>query len=134
MTRRTLSGLLAGALLVVLGAQAQADEPTAAPVIVTLEGASAVRVIVAEGNVLPCTSADNRKVWEGKFEPGGTLNLTTMQECLCVQHTLAPFVDTDWAPPRMECRPQICVGHYPARLCRPAPDPTIRVVLTSTRP
>jgi hypothetical protein len=133
--RRPLVVVLTGALLAAVGAEAaQADEPAGAPIVVTLQGNGTVRVVVAEGNVFPCTSADNRKLWEGKFEPGGTLNLSTLQECVCIQQTLAPFADTDWAPSRLHCRPQVCVGHYPTRICRPAPDPTIRVDLWSTRP
>jgi hypothetical protein len=132
--RRLLVVLSAGALLTAMVAErAQAEEATAAPVVVTLEGSGTVRVVVAEGNVLPCTSSDNRKLWDGKFEPGGTLSLSTMQGCVCVQHTIAPFADTDWAPSETRCRPMICTGRAPARICHPAPDPTIRVELRSVR-
>ena len=134
MMRRRLAVAAVGALLLALGAEAAADEPTAAPVLVTLQGTSTVRVVVAEGNVLPCISADNRKLWDGKFEPGATLNLSTMQACVCVQRTIAPSADLDWAQPEIHCRPQICTGPYRARVCRPAADPTIRVELASTRP
>jgi hypothetical protein len=129
--RRLLVVFATGALLVAMVAErAQAEEPTAAPIVVTLEGKGPVRVVVAEGNVLPCISADNRRLWDGKFEPGGTLSLSTLQGCVCVQHTVAPSVDLDWGPPETYCRPQICTRTYRGvPICRPAPDPTIRVQL-----
>ena len=133
--RRPLVVVLTGSLLAAMGAEAaQADEPTPAPIVVTLQGKGPVRVVVAEGNVLPCISADNRKLWDGRFEPGGTLNLSTFQECVCVQQTISPSVELDWGPSRLRCRPQVCTGGYRAGICRPAPDPTIRVELWSTRP
>lgn len=134
--RRPLAVLAAGSLLVAMGAEtAEAYGPPAAPVIVTVRGQGAIRVVVAEGAVFPCTSTDNRKLWDGKFEPGGTLNLSTLEGCVCVQHTLAPFAETDWAPSQLYCRPQICThGWHGVPFCRPAPDPTIRVELGSTAP
>jgi len=135
--RRPLVVALAGALLAAVGAEtARAEEPTAAPIVVTLQGKGPVRVVVAEGNVLPCISADNRRLWDGRFEPGGTLNLSTMQGCVCVQHTVAPSVDLDWGPPETYCRPQICTRGWRGApgICRPAPDPTIRVDLWTRQP
>ncbi|HEX7601269.1 MAG TPA: hypothetical protein VF316_06670 [Polyangiaceae bacterium] len=133
--RRPLVVVLMGSLLAAMGAEAaQADSPTPAPILVTLQGRGPVRVVVAEGNVLPCISTDNRKLWDGRFEPGGTLNLSTFQECVCVQQTISPSVELDWGPSRLHCRPQICIGYGLSRICHPAADPTIRVELWSTQP
>lgn len=104
------------------------------PIEISMAGPSAVRVRVAQGTTFPCDSGDNRRIVEGKFEPGQLVSLTTPDRCVCIQQTYAPFSDVDWGPSSMVCRPMICGFLGRARRCVPAPDPTIRVTIRSTRP
>lgn len=111
-----------------------ADVTTVAPVVVTVTGPESVRVIVAEGNVAPCDASDNRPLYQGFVAPGQPLVLQTTGACVCVQQTFAPMTHADWGPAGFACRPVVCrTGYRGAPICTPAPDPTIRVTLSSRR-
>lgn len=107
-----------------------ADPP--APIFVALSGAESVRVLIAEGNVAPCDSSSNRVLYAGTIAPGRPLVLQTNETCVCVQQTFAPMTATDWSSSALACRPMVCTGGRMGR-CVPAPDPTIRIGLTSRR-
>jgi hypothetical protein len=117
---------------------ARADAADAAPIVVTLIGNDEVRVRVAEGSVSPCDSPSNTLLHSGKIKPGDVVKLTTSAECVCVEQTYHPFPVTQWSQSWMACRPQICEWKpgkkKSVRVCRPDPDPTIRIVLTSSTP
>ncbi len=97
------------------------------PIVVTVTGTGAVRIRVAEGPAQPCDSRENRLLLQGKFEPGTVLRSATVDSCVCVQHTRDPFTDVDWTTPVLACRPMVCVRKGRALVCKPAPDPTIRI-------
>jgi hypothetical protein len=108
-------------------------EPATTPIEITLLGPAAVRVRVALGTSFPCDSGDNRRIVEGKFPAGHVVHAQTPDRCVCFQRTYAPFSDTDWSASSMVCRPQICT--FPGKKkCVPAPDPTIRLRIPSSRP
>lgn len=104
------------------------------PVEITLLGPGAVRVRLAEGHSFPCDSGDNRRLVEGKFEPGTVVRATTPEHCLCLQQTYEPFTDSDWSQSALVCRPQVCKRRGKGQTCVSAPDPTIRLLISSQRP
>jgi len=135
--RRLVASLLCVPVLSLIGGDAagspaNAESPT--PIEITLAGPSAVRIRVANGSTFPCDSADNRLIVSGKFEPHHVLRSSTSERCVCLQQTYAPFADVDWGASSMVCRPQICKWAGRSKHCVPAPDPTIRVTVRSTRP
>lgn len=100
-----------------------ADEPT--PVVVTMGGNATLRVEVAEGRTTPCDSSNNRALFNSRMKPGDSFRASIGGECVCVRHTTAAFPETEWTTSGLQCRRRICRG----RICKPAPDPTIRVSL-----
>jgi hypothetical protein len=113
------------------GSDARADGPT--PVAITVLGPSAVRVRLALGSTFPCDSSDNYRIVDGKFKPGDVVRTRTPDRCLCFQQTYEPFTDTEWSASSTVCRPQIC-SYIGKKKCVPAPDPTIRLQISSKRP
>jgi len=108
-----------------------AGDPT--PIEVTMLGPDAVRIRVALGSTYPCDSGDNRLIVEGKFAAGQVVHAAAPDHCVCFQQTYAPFSDTDWGASAMVCRSQIC-SDIGKKHCVPAPDPTIRLQVSSQRP
>jgi hypothetical protein len=104
------------------------------PIEITMVGPGPVRIRVAEGRTFPCDSADNRPLVQGKFNPGQVVRSQTADNCVCLQQTYEPFPDVDWAPAARVCRPQICKRAGRGKYCVPAPDPTIRLAISSRRP
>jgi hypothetical protein len=102
------------------------------PVEITMLGPAPVKIRLMRGTTFPCDSGDNRRVIEGKFAPGEVVRATTPDRCVCFQQTYAPFADLDWGAAAMVCRPQICTN-IGRKKCVPAPDPTIRLSIRSTR-
>lgn len=100
-----------------------ATEPV--PVVITMNGDARLRVQVSEGLTTPCDSSNNRALFDGRLSPGETFRTTIGSECICVRNTRSPFREVDWTTPGLVCRKRVCSG----RVCRPAPDPTIRVSL-----
>ena len=84
---------------------ANAAEPT--PVVVMMNGEGHVRLEVSAGTALPCDSSANAPLFDGWIDGGQVFTATTTEACVC--------------------RKQICRG----RICRPAPDQTIRVKLST---
>lgn len=128
-------GLLSVLLLLVTmlsAGDAVADSVT--PVVITLLGPGAVRVRLAEGRSFPCDSGDNHRLVEGKFKSGVVVRTTTPEHCLCFQQTYEPFSDADWSLSSLVCRPQVCKRKGKGQTCVPAPDPTIRLSISSQRP
>jgi hypothetical protein len=119
-------------IAVLSAGDATADGVT--PIVVTMLGPGAVRIRIARGNTFPCDSGDNRRLLEGKYAPGDILRTSTPDRCVCVQQTYEPFSDIDWSASSMVCRPQICTRPGKGQKCVPAPDPTIRLAIRSTRP
>lgn len=122
-----------------LGSDALVAVPSASaagltPIELTMAGPDAIRIRVAQGSTFPCDSGDNHVLLEGKFEPGRVVRLSTPDRCVCLQQTYAPFSDVDWGASGMACRPMVCKYWGRGRHCTPAPDPTIRLTLRSTRP
>jgi hypothetical protein len=118
-------------LLLALTRDVVADEAT--PIEITLLGPSAIRIRVAEGSTFPCDSSDNHIIVDGKFAPGQVVHTATPDRCACFQQTYEPFPDTDWSASTTVCRPQICTNIGKLK-CVPAPDPTIRLRISSKRP
>ena len=108
-----------------------ADRPT--PIEITLLGPGPARVRIALGTTFPCDSGDNHRIVEGKFAAGDVIRASTPDRCVCFQQTYEPFSDSDWSASAMLCRPQICTT-IGKRKCVPAPDPTIRLRISSQRP
>jgi len=98
------------------------------PVEIRIVGPKAVRVILSEGSIMPCDSMNDRLLVREKLEPG-TLIQTSTASSICLQHTVAPFTDSDWTVGKVYGRPRSCHG----RTCTPTRDPTIRVNVTSER-
>ncbi len=109
--------------IVLTSAGSLATEP--APVVVTMNGSARLRVQVSEGLTMPCDSLNNRMLFDGQLSPGETFRTTIGGECVCVRNTTSPFREVDWTTPGLVCRKRVCHG----RVCRPAPDPTIRLSL-----
>ncbi len=125
--------LLALTLLAALFASdAAADGVT--PIVVTMLGPGPVRIRVAQGSTFPCDSGDDHRLVDAKYQPGEVVRTTTPERCVCVQQTYQPFSDVDWGASSMVCRPQICTRPGKGQTCVPAPDPTIRLQIRSTRP
>lgn len=122
MFRRALPLCVALALV---GSRGHAGDAT--PVEVTMTGASRVRVQIADGRTRPCDSGDNVMLFDGWLAAGETFRGASQSECICLRSTTAAFKQTGWSEPGLACRPRVCRG----RICRPAPDPTIRVALSS---
>jgi hypothetical protein len=126
-------GVVALALFTVLTAGAPsadgADGVAPAPVIISLSARGPVRVQVAEGVTTPCDSSNNRMLFDGAMAPGQNAWSTQIAgECVCVRWTSDAFPRSDWSTPGLACRPRVCRG----RICRPAPDPAIRLHLDAT--
>jgi len=117
--------LLVFATLLFMTDEASAAEPVG--VVVHVQGEGRIRIEVASGNALPCDSSGNRRLYEGWIGGGETFNASTSDECVCVRHTTKRFPASGWSTPGFVCRPKVCRG----RICRPAPDPTIRVTLST---
>jgi hypothetical protein len=101
------------------------------PVLVYSIGPEAVRVRVAAGAVLPCSSSSNTELFEGPIEPGQLLTITTPASVVCIQQTYEGFPDTDWSIGRVIQRPAFCT---PTGCLRRRPirgDQAIRVELSS---
>ena len=109
------------AVVLMVSSPLAADEP--APVVITIRGDRAVRVLVSEGLTRPCESRENRPMFDRLMGPGEVARASIGSDCICIQHTSPSFPSSDWATPGLVCRPRVCRG----RVCRPAPDPTIRV-------
>ena len=133
--RQRIWGVLSALLLpVALLSAGDAAADAATPVVITLLGPGSVRLRVARGSTFPCDSGDNHRLVEGKFAPGEVVRATSPDRCLCVQQTYEPFSDVDWSAPSTVCRPQICTRSGKGQRCVPAPDPTIRLKISSKRP
>jgi hypothetical protein len=119
------------AFVAVLGVApwALADEPLR-PVIVYSVGPKEMRVRVAAGVVGPCSSSSNTPLFDGQIASNQQVILETAENCVCVEHTYDDFPDSNWSEPLIACHVMICAG----RTCRPNPDPTIRVTLSSAVP
>ena len=120
--RRCFVVLLGSCVLMAPGAL-HADEPT--PVVVTMGGGDRLRVQVSEGLTMPCDSSNNRMLFDDRLGPGETFRASIAGECVCLRHTTSPFRNVDWTTSGLACRKRVCHG----RVCRPAPDPTIRISL-----
>lgn len=103
----------------------------AARVEIRVLGPGTVRLRVAQGAAMPCDAAGNHLLVNGKFGPGQVVATSTDAQCVCVQQTHQPFVDVDWSPAVFACRPVTCSGGGKSRVCRLAPDPTIRIDIRS---
>lgn len=103
------------------------------PIEITMLGPGAARIRIALGSTFPCDSGDNRRLVEAKLTPGQVVHAATPDRCVCFQQTYEPFPDTDWGAPAIVCRPQIC-ANAGKKQCVPAPDPTIRLNVSSRRP
>jgi hypothetical protein len=128
--RRSLLTLSLPAAMLV-AADAVADGVT--PIEITMLGPGAARIRVASGTTFPCDSSDNRRLIEGKYEPGRVVRSSTPAHCVCFQQTYQPFSESDWGASSMVCRPQICTN-IGRKKCVPALDPTIRLQVRSQRP
>jgi hypothetical protein len=120
---RRLIAVLGPAAIVLSAARGLATEPT--PVVVTMGGNARLRVQVSEGLAMPCDSSNNRSLFDGQLGPNETFRASIGGECICVRHTTSPFRVTDWTTSGLLCRKRVCRG----RVCKPAPDPTIRLSL-----
>jgi hypothetical protein len=100
-----------------------ATEPT--PVVVTVNGDARIRVEISEGITMPCDSSNDRRLFDGTLGPGESFRTAIAGECICIRNTRPPFRETDWTTPGLACKKRVCRG----KVCRPAPDPTIRVSL-----
>ncbi len=127
---------LSAALLaiVVLAGEGDAGATSGTPIEITMLGPSPARVRLALGETFPCDSGDNHRIVDGKFEPGEVIRSSTPDRCVCFQQTYEPFSDIEWSAPSTLCRPQMCSTKGKIRQCVPAPDPTIRLWIRSTRP
>ncbi|MET0791376.1 MAG: hypothetical protein ABW061_07630 [Polyangiaceae bacterium] len=131
LRRRAFAALFGLPIALLFADDVAADGLT--PVVITMLGPSAVRIRVAQGNTFPCDSGDNQRLIEGKYRVGEIVRTSTPDRCLCVQQTYEPFSDIDWSASSMVCRPQICTRAGKGQKCVPAPDPTIRIGIRSTR-
>src|ERR1700753_2935989 len=114
-------GLVACVVSLAVPSSARADEP-AWPVAIYSTGPEHVRVRVATGAGLPCSSTLNRVLFEGFVEPEQTVLLRTPEVPICVEHTYGAFPDTEWSPPLR--LPAGCRVRGPCGL-----PPVIRVVI-----
>jgi hypothetical protein len=111
--------------VVVVSDDASAAEPT--PVIVIVNGDGRIRLEVSAGSTIPCESSANTPLFDGWIDGGQVWSATTTEGCVCVRHTSKKFPSSGWSTPGLACRKQICRG----RICRPAPDQTIRVTFST---
>ena len=125
-----LAAALALVTITTLAPSIHSDD-SASRVVVKSIGPRAVRIRIAAGTVFPCDSLANDRLYEGKPDIGASVTLASAAECVCIEHTLEPFVDIGWSPPRVQCRPQICTGYGKARRCKADPDQTIRIEVRS---
>jgi hypothetical protein len=95
------------------------------PVVVYSVGPQRIRVRVATGHVMPCSSSSNQLLFEGPLEPGQSVLVQTPETPICVEHTFGAFPDTDWS--RSTWWPPC------GRKGGCAPPPVIRVVVSSNR-
>jgi hypothetical protein len=85
----------------------QAPFPVA-PVHVSVQGSTAIRVRIWAGNVMPCDSG-TAKLLDAKVKPGFEATLWTDSQSVCVQHTEAAFPDVGWSAPQLVFRKAICL-------------------------
>ena len=76
----------------------RADSMTMRPVYVYSVGPQRIRIRVAIGNGLPCSSSSNRVLLEGPLEPRQWVMTESPQLPICVEHTYGAFPDTEWSP------------------------------------
>ncbi len=79
-----------------------------------------------------CGESSERKIADAMVDPKKPLVAVTSAECVCVRHTYDNFPTLNWAPGSVACRPVLCDGRG-HRVCRVAPDPTIRVTINGSR-
>lgn len=108
-----------------VSSDASALEPT--QFIITMHGDGRVRLEVAAGNTTPCDSSTNTKLFDGPINGGQTIKFTRPEECACIRSTTKKFPNSGWSTPGLVCRKRDCRG----RICRPSPDPTVRVDLST---
>ena len=118
-----VSGAIAAALLTPFAVRA--EDPTW-PVVVHSVGPKHIRLRIAIGAGLPCSSSINRILYEGPIEPEETVLLRAPVVPICVEHTYGTFPETQWAPAQ----------HFPAG-CRyrgPCNLPSVVRVVISSEP
>ncbi len=82
----------------------RADVPYTVPVYVTVAGSGSVRVLVAAGDVVPCDSSSNMRIFDGWAAAGRTFFLQSPWPCVCEQHTYGSFRETNFTPPQVVCQ------------------------------
>ena len=124
-------------LVVLLGAPGITADEMTVPVTIHSIGPKAFRIRIADGFVVPCDSASNVKLYEGKLEPGATVSLTSHAATVCVQQTNEDWPDTGWSNGWLAAG--TCQGwpsgksKYAGR-CTKSSDGVTRVTLRSTVP
>ncbi|GAC1394708.1 MAG: hypothetical protein NVSMB47_04050 [Polyangiales bacterium] len=135
MSPRSVPALLItalGACVLTGGPSVALGKDAGLPIVIRNVGPKRLRVRVASGNVAPCDSLADESIFSDTLKPGAVVERAlTVGECVCVEQTYEPFPDVGWGQARFQCRPVICHGSGKARLCRPDPDPTIRIDLSS---
>src|SRR5436190_20062902 len=75
----------------------RADSVTMRPVYIYSVGPQRIRIRVAIGNALPCSSSLNQVLLEGPLEPHQWAVTESPQLPVCFEHTYGAFPDTDWS-------------------------------------
>ena len=101
----------------------RADPPTR-PVVISSVGPQRIRIRVAIGQSLPCSSSSNQVLFEGPMEPDQSVLIQSPELPVCVEHTHGAFPDTEWSPGQWW--PPHCPGKGPCQL-----PPLVRVVVSS---
>jgi hypothetical protein len=92
------------ALVALVTGDVHADVPYTLPVYVTVTGTGSIRLLVASGDVVPCDSSSNMRLFDGRAEAGRTLFLQSPWPCVCEQHTYGSFRETNFTPPQVVCQ------------------------------
>ena len=119
--RRMFATLITTALVCPTAARA---DSTTRPVVIYSAGPQRIRVRVAIGQALPCSSSSNQLLFDGPIEPGQSVQTETPQVPVCVEHTYGDFPDTEWS--RGEWWPFHCGSKAGCQL-----PPVVRVVVSS---
>lgn len=74
-----------------------AEAPPKTPVVVTVVGHGAIRLVVADGAQRPCDSSDNRVLFSGRVSADEKVKLESTTGSVCVDHTYGKLRESQWA-------------------------------------
>ncbi len=87
-------------LAIVVAPLTHARDASAEPSIavrVSVMGRGSIRLRIADGSVVPCSSSSNKMLFDGWVSAGTTLAFRSRTASVCYEHTYGSFRRTNWS-------------------------------------